>query len=85
MSIDIIGKSDVEAGKSREIKLPPVAPQMDLVTAEERKLYAANGSTGTLRFHGRRVFAAWAPTRTAMWYGFVTGMAAILPGSTCIR
>ena len=44
MSIDIVGKSDIETGKSLEIKLPPVAAQMDIVTPEERKLYAASGS-----------------------------------------
>lgn len=44
MSIDIVGKSDIETGKSLEVKLPPVAAQMDLVTPDERKLYAVSGS-----------------------------------------
>ena len=45
MAIDIVGKSDVQSGKSLEVKLPPVQAQMDLVTPEEHKLYATSGST----------------------------------------
>jgi streptogramin lyase len=45
MAIDIVGKSDVQSGKSLEVKLPPVQAQMDLVTPEEGKLYATSGST----------------------------------------
>ena len=45
MAIDIVGKSDIETGKSFAIKLPPLQAQMDLVTPDEKKLYAASGST----------------------------------------
>jgi len=44
MSIDIVGHSNVETGKSSEIKLPPVPNQMDLVKPEERKMYGMAGS-----------------------------------------
>jgi streptogramin lyase len=43
MAIDIVGKSDIQSGKSLEIKLPPLQGQMDLVTPEERKLYETSG------------------------------------------
>jgi streptogramin lyase/mono/diheme cytochrome c family protein len=44
MSIDIVGKSDIETGKSLQVKLPPVPSQLNNVTPEERKLYADSGS-----------------------------------------
>ena len=45
MNIDMVAKSDIQTGESSEIKLPPVPAQMDLTTAEERKMYAVSGST----------------------------------------
>jgi len=44
MSIDIVGHSDVQSGKSLEVKLPPLAAQAELITPEERKLYAISGT-----------------------------------------
>jgi streptogramin lyase len=45
MNMDTIGKTDIKSGKVTQIKLPPVPGQMDLATDEERKVYAAAGST----------------------------------------
>jgi streptogramin lyase len=45
MNMDTIGKTDIKSGKVTQIKLPPVPGQMDLATNEERKVYAAAGST----------------------------------------
>lgn len=44
MSIDIVAHSDVQTGKSLEVKLPPLAEQQELITPQERKLYAIAGS-----------------------------------------
>jgi streptogramin lyase len=41
MNLDIIGKGDAAAGKSLEVKLAPVAAEMDRVTPDERKFYAS--------------------------------------------
>jgi len=45
MNMDTIGKTDIKSGKVTQIKIPPVPGQMDLATDEERKVYAAAGST----------------------------------------
>jgi streptogramin lyase/mono/diheme cytochrome c family protein len=44
MGIDIVGHSDMETGKSLEVKLPPVPGQMDQFTPEQRKMYTMTGS-----------------------------------------
>jgi len=44
MSIDIVGHSDIETGKSLELKIPPVQAQLNNLNAEERKLYAVTGT-----------------------------------------
>jgi streptogramin lyase len=44
MPIDIVGHSNVETGKSSEVKLPPVPKEMDLATPAERQMYAMAGS-----------------------------------------
>ena len=80
MAIDIVGKSDVQSGKSLEVKLPPVQAQMGLVTPEEGELYATSGSTWD-----SAVPWAQGPRRMAMWSGFAIGGEAILPGSTSTR
>src|SRR5690348_12294048 len=45
MNMDTVSKADVKSGKVTQIKIPPVASEMDLVTPEERKVYAEAGST----------------------------------------
>ena len=45
MNMDTVSKADFKSGKVTQIKLPPVPGQMDLTTDEERKMYAAAGST----------------------------------------
>ena len=42
--IDIVGHSDMETGKSLEVKLPPVPGRMDQFTPEQRKMYSMTGS-----------------------------------------
>jgi streptogramin lyase len=44
MGIDIVGHSDMETGKSLEVKLPPVPGRMDQFTPEQRKMYSMTGS-----------------------------------------
>ena len=44
LSIDIVGHSDVETGKSLEVKLPPVQAQLNNLNDADRKLYAITGS-----------------------------------------
>jgi streptogramin lyase/mono/diheme cytochrome c family protein len=44
MGIDIVGHSDIETGKSMEVKLPPVPGQMELFTPEQRQMFAMSGS-----------------------------------------
>ena len=45
MSTDTVGKSDIATGQSLTIRMPPWTEKMELVTDEERKLYALSGST----------------------------------------
>ena len=45
MNMDTLSKSDIKSGKVTQVKLAPVASQNDLVTEEERKIYARAGST----------------------------------------
>ncbi len=61
MGIDIVGKADVETGKSDEIRLPPVKEMMDLLTPEDRKMNEMTGSdfhTGTPWAQGPRRMGA---------------------------
>jgi streptogramin lyase len=44
MGIDIVGHSDIETGKSMEVKLPPVAGQADRYTPEQRQMFRMSGS-----------------------------------------
>jgi streptogramin lyase len=44
MGIDIVGHSDIETGKSLEVKLPPVPGQMEKYTPEQRQMFAMSGS-----------------------------------------
>src|SRR6266704_3234702 len=44
MGIDIVGHSDIETGKSMEVKLPPVPGQMERFTPEQRRMFAMTGS-----------------------------------------
>lgn len=44
MAIDLVGKSDIATGKSLEIKIAPRKEKMEIVTEEERQLYAKSGS-----------------------------------------
>jgi sugar lactone lactonase YvrE len=44
MGIDIVGHSDIETGKSMEVKLPPVPGQMERFTPEQRQMFAMTGS-----------------------------------------
>jgi streptogramin lyase len=48
MNMDIVSKADVKSGKVTQIKIPPVSSEMDLVTEEERKMYADAGSSWTI-------------------------------------
>jgi streptogramin lyase len=45
MNMDTMTKSDIKSGKVTQVKLFPVQDQTDLVTEEERKVYARSGST----------------------------------------
>src|SRR3984893_4673812 len=45
MNMDTMSKSDIKSGKVTQVKLSPVQDQTDLVTEEERKVYARAGST----------------------------------------
>ena len=45
MNMDTVSKADFKTGKVTQIKIPPVPGQMELATEEERKMYAAAGST----------------------------------------
>jgi streptogramin lyase len=45
MNMDTVSKADFKSGKVTQVKIPPVASEMDLVTEEERKVYADAGST----------------------------------------
>jgi streptogramin lyase len=47
MNMDTMSKSDIKSGRVTQVKIPPVASEMDLVTPEERKVYADAGSTWT--------------------------------------
>jgi len=44
MGIDIVGHSDIETGKSMEVKLPPVPGQAERYTPEQRQMFAMTGS-----------------------------------------
>jgi streptogramin lyase len=44
MGIDIIGKADIETGRTSEIRLPPLKKEMDLLSEKERKMNALTGS-----------------------------------------
>lgn len=57
MGIDIIGKSDMETGKTSEIKLPPVQEFLKLMTPEERQVELTSdgtANTGMLAQEGPR-------------------------------
>jgi streptogramin lyase len=41
MAIDIVGHSDVASGKSLEVKLPPLAAEVERTRPEDRKFYEA--------------------------------------------
>src|SRR5262249_43679976 len=61
MDIDIVGKSDIETGKSAEIKLPPVKEYLDMLSPEERKLNLTSGSdfhTAVIQAQGPRRLGA---------------------------
>ncbi len=45
MNMDTMSKSDIKSGSVTQVKIPPVASEMDLVTPEERKIYVDAGST----------------------------------------
>jgi streptogramin lyase len=43
MSIDTVGKSDIETGKSQEVKLPPVPGRTEMAKPEEAEMYHMAG------------------------------------------
>jgi streptogramin lyase len=45
MNNDIVGRSDIETGKSAEIRLPRVKELLDLTSPEERKMNRTSGAT----------------------------------------
>ena len=45
MNMDTLSKSDIKSGKVAQVKLAPVSMETDLVTNEERNVYARAGST----------------------------------------
>ena len=45
MGIDIVGHSDIETGKSLEVRLPPVPGQKEKFDAEQQKVFNMSGST----------------------------------------
>jgi streptogramin lyase len=45
MNMDTLSKSDIKSGKVTQLKLAPVSMETDLVTNEERNVYARAGST----------------------------------------
>jgi len=45
MNMDTLSKSDIKSGKVTQVKLTPVSMETDLVTSEERNVYAHAGST----------------------------------------
>ena len=44
MSIDTVGKSDIETGKSQEVKLPPVPGRTEMAKPEEAQMYHMAGA-----------------------------------------
>ena len=44
MSIDTVGKSDIESGKAQEVKLPPVPGRGEMLKPEEHKMYEMAGA-----------------------------------------
>jgi len=53
-SADIVGHSDIETGKSLEVKVPPVSGVKELYTAEQLQLFSMSGS----EFHNAIPWAA---------------------------
>ena len=45
MNMDTLSKSDIKSGKVTQVKLTPVSMETDLVTNDERNVYARAGST----------------------------------------
>jgi streptogramin lyase len=45
MNMDTLSKTDIKSGKVTQVKLAPVSMETDLVTNEERNVYARAGST----------------------------------------
>ena len=45
MNVDIVGHSDIETGKSMEVRLPPVPGQKEMYTPEQQKVFSMSGST----------------------------------------
>jgi streptogramin lyase len=45
MNMDTLSKSDIKSGKVTQVKLAPVSMETDLVTNDERNVYARAGST----------------------------------------
>lgn len=44
MGIDIVGRAEAETGRTSEIRLPPLKPQIDMLSPKERKMNALTGS-----------------------------------------
>jgi streptogramin lyase len=57
INIDTIGKSDIETGKSLEVKLPPAEVPGGLFTAEEQKMYEMSGDSSPWAEAPRRMGA----------------------------
>ena len=87
MVLDIIGVGDGATGKATEIKLPPVKAEMDSAAAGRARnsTRPTISPTSTIRCRGRRVRAAWAPTRTPTCSGSAIPGAPISPASTPTR
>ncbi|MBZ5661585.1 MAG: carboxypeptidase regulatory-like domain-containing protein [Acidobacteriia bacterium] len=45
MNVDIVGHSDIETGKSMEVRLPPVPGQKEMYSPEQQKVFSMSGST----------------------------------------
>lgn len=45
MNMDVVSKSDIETGEVKAVKIPSLSDKMALFTDEEKKAYAAAGST----------------------------------------
>jgi streptogramin lyase len=44
MGIDIIGRTDIETGRTSEIRLPPLRKEMEMLSVKEREMNARTGS-----------------------------------------